>query len=248
MIWRHSLLHGTSRRPLMGDQIRKSRITKAMEMFAIIVALLVISTFFRLFNRGQMLRIMETKDEADQAVLLEKNYVSEKEDALAPMLYDDDILQTIEITEVNRAHANVTKVLSLRTAAASAFFSRKESTSIEPKPETQLFKRPVSCIWSPNSNSTECLDLLSSLVCNSKRKKALGRRLLLLGDSTMSNHHLAKHVSSISNLTEAEERISSVCSNGYEYTCKPEIQGGAGTTSGLGSSFPKTMHGHDLTF
>jgi hypothetical protein len=81
-----------------------------------------------------------------------------------------------------------------------------------PIPETPLFKSPLSCIWSPNSNGTKCLNLLSSLVCNSKSEKALGRRLLILGDSTMGTHYLSKHVKNFNK--------TSVCRYKYEYDCK----------------------------
>ncbi|GKZ00277.1 hypothetical protein MPSEU_000980600 [Mayamaea pseudoterrestris] len=50
----------------------------------------------------------------------------------------------------------------------------------------------VSCIWSPKPNGdAECRNLLLSRIC-SHRNERLGRRFLLLGDSTMGPHHLSK--------------------------------------------------------
>jgi hypothetical protein len=83
-------------------------------------------------------------------------------------------------------------------------------------------RRPLSCTWSPNSTSSECDSLLSSLVCSTNNVNAqpkLGRRVLIMGDSTMGPNFLFRSVRSVSDLAGAQNKIFSRCAD--RYTCQP---------------------------
>ena len=96
---------------------------------------------------------------------------------------------------------------------------KKATSVIEPTPSSLQLENGQSCTWAPDSDS-ECRQLLSSLLCSSSstyhgNNTLLGRRLLLLGDSTM--HMLYKH-SPISSILEQAPVISSSACNRYNCT------------------------------
>ena len=93
----------------------------------------------------------------------------------------------------------------------------------------------VSCTWSPDSN-TECQRVLSSFLCPSDKPSKVGRRVLLMGDSTMGPYYLFLYLQSLL-LKEGQRRISYACPD--RYRCSFEFAQRCRNNAMFGLEYPE---------
>jgi hypothetical protein len=117
-----------------------------------------------------------------------------------------------------------TVLVALVLAGGALYFVDQQQSKLNRNPWSTLrvtddarteSLKDSSCVWSPNSSSVACRNLIVSYICSKDDGLKLGRRLIVLGDSTNGPNFLFKFLKPLM-ITQAPTRIAAICPSRYE--------------------------------